>query len=541
MSKTKILTNLKRHIILPLALIMLSGGLYAQTEIPSEDYWSLDAGVGMTDILIKGLSYQLLVDPKISISSPLMVGTRMEINYSTDKIFSLDNQIYLRWNFLRLGYPEKPVNIFIQSGVGLLVAYRGGENGLFNDATKSRGSFLVDAAAGVTLPLSSDWHIEPSIRIGYPHIAGISVTIGRKIPFRAEQNKYSCEKYSSAAEPVISEPNTEQSNVNIESDKKKNEPILNDVVNAESVTLGSDTEQSNVNIDSNNRKLNGLIFSDIAYAESVMFGADIEQYNVNVDSDTRKRNESVLNEIVKMLKKNPNYRVRIEGHANPFVSNPSKANGLIAFSKRRADTIAEQLRARGVDEKQMLVIAFGGTRPISGNKNRTEMNRRVELIVFKDTVVDYAMISSSAEQYNANIENVSLKQKEPVNDIANVETIMFGADAGQYNVNIDSDTMKHNEKVINEIAKTLKNNPDYRVRIEGYANPVINNPSKAGGLVYFSKMRADTVAEQLRVKGVDEKQMMIVAFGGARPVTEDKSCCNKNRRVELIVFQDSVK
>jgi outer membrane protein OmpA-like peptidoglycan-associated protein len=108
-------------------------------------------------------------------------------------------------------------------------------------------------------------------------------------------------------------------------------------------------------------------------------------------------------------------------------------------------------------------------------------------------------------------------------------------------VNIDNDTRKHNEQVINEIANTLKNHPDYRVRIEGYANPIISNPGKAGGLVSFSKMRADTVAEQLRVKGVDEKQMMIVAFGGAKPVTEDKSCCNKNRRVELIVFHDSVK
>jgi outer membrane protein OmpA-like peptidoglycan-associated protein len=409
MSKTKILTNLKRHIILPLALIMLSGGLYAQTGIQGEDYWSLDAGVGMTDILVKGLSYQLIADPKISISSPLMVGNRLSINYSTDKIFSLDNQIYLRWNFLRFGYPEKPVNIFIQSGVGLLVSYKGGEDGLFNDVTKNRGSFLVDAAAGVTLPLSSKWHIEPAIRIGYPHIAGVSITIGCKIPFRTEKDKYpseeislekcSCEEYPSTAESVISESNTEQSNVNIESGKQEqNEPILNDAANTESVVLGSDTEQSNVNIDNDTRKLNGLIFSDIAYVESVMFGADIEQYNVNIDSNTRKHNESVLNEITKMLKKNPNYRVRIEGHANPFISNPSSANGLIAFSKRRADTVAEQLRARGVDEKQMFVIAFGGARPISSNKYNSDRNRRVELIVFKDNVVDYAMISSNTEQ-----------------------------------------------------------------------------------------------------------------------------------------------
>ncbi|MCL1958116.1 MAG: OmpA family protein [Spirochaetes bacterium] len=545
MAKTKIYTNLKRHIISLLVLIMLSVGLYAQTEIQGGDYWSFDTGVGMTDILVKGLSYQLVVDPKISISSPLMVGNRLSINYSTDEIFSLENQIYLRWNFLRLGYPEKPVNLFIQSGVGLLVSYRGGENGLFTDVTKNRGSFLVDAATGVTIPLSSTWHIEPAIRIGYPHIAGISITLGCKIPFRTEKDKYSSEKislekysyekYSSTTESVISESNAEQSNVDIDNGKQElNEPIFNDVANTESVMIGSYTEQSNVNIDSDTQKINEPIPNEIAYIDSVLFGADIEQYNVNIDNNTQEHNELVLNEIAKTLKKNPNYRVIIEGHANPFVSNPSKANGLLSFSKRRADTVVEQLKVRDVDEKQMLVIAFGGTRPISSNKNYSDKNRRVELIVFKDTVVDYAMINSNEEQYKANNKNVSLKQNEPV------ESVMFGADAGQYNVNIDSDTMKHNEHVISEIANTLKNHPDYRVRIEGYANPIINNPGKVGGLVSFSKMRADTVAEQLRVKGVDEKQMMVVAFGGAKPVTEDKSYCNKNRRVELVVFRDTV-
>jgi len=542
MAKTTIYTNLKRHIISLLALIMLSVGLYAQTEIPGEDYWSFDAGAGMTDILVKGLSYQLVIDPKISISPQLMIGSKLGINYSTDKIFSLDNQIYLRWNFYRSNKSEKAVNLFIQSGVGLLVSYRGGEYGVFNDVTKNRGSVLVDAAAGVTIPLSSAWHIEPAIRVGYPYVTGISITFGRKISIGAEKNKYlsekvspekcDCEEFPSVVESVMSESNTEQSNVN-------NESVPNDAVNAESVVLGSNIEQSNVNIEDNSRKQNELLFNEVEYVESIMFGADMAQYNVNVDNNTQKHNEFVINEIAKTLKNNPNYRVRIEGHANPFVSNSGKANGLIAFSERRAEAVVEQLRAKGVDEKQMTIIAFGGARPVSSDKYNINRNRRVELIVFKDTVIEYAMVNTKAEQFN--IVNASIKQNEPVNNAANVESVMFGADAGQYNVNIDSDTMKHNEQVINEIAKTLKNHPDYRVRIEGYANPIVNNPIKTNGLIAFSERRADSVAEQLRVKGVNEKQMMVAAFGGARPVTNDKSCCNKNRRVELIVFQDIVK
>jgi len=77
------------------------------------------------------------------------------------------------------------------------------------------------------------------------------------------------------------------------------------------------------------------------------------------------------------------------------------------------------------------------------------------------------------------------------------------------------------------------------VRIEGHANPVLNDPSETESLMSLSKMRADAVAAQLMAKGVKEEQMFIIAYGGSRPVTNDQRCWNRNRRVELIVFQDS--
>jgi len=315
MVKTKIFTILRRRIMLPLVFMMLSTGLHAQTVFPGGNYWSFDAGFGMTDILVKGLSYQFVVDPKIWISPPLMIGNRIGANYSTDKLLAFENQIYLRWNFLRPGRPEKAVNIFVQGGAGLLAAYKGGENGLFSDAAKTRGSFMLDAAVGVTIPLTSTWHIEPMVHGGYPHIAGFSITIGRKIPFKAaEKSKY---------------PST---------------------------------------------------------VECVMFGADIGQYNVDIDNGIQKLNETVLNDIAKALKKNPNYRVRIEGHANPVLNNPSENNRLMNLSKVRADTVAGQLKARGVNENQMVIIAFGGTRPATCDQSCCNKNRRVELIVFKDTI-----------------------------------------------------------------------------------------------------------------------------------------------------------
>jgi len=173
---------------------------------------------------------------------------------------------------------------------------------------------MVDAEAGITIPLSSTWHIEPAVRGGYPHIAGFSVTMGAKIPFRTERDIYT---YHSAA-------------------------------------------------------------------KCVMFGPNTGQYNAGIDRDTRKQNELVLNDVAQTLRRNPDYRVRIEGHAYPVINNPNEYNWLIAVSRTRADAVARLLRARGVMEKQIDIIAFGGTRPVTRDPDRWDRNHRVELIVFQD-------------------------------------------------------------------------------------------------------------------------------------------------------------
>jgi outer membrane protein OmpA-like peptidoglycan-associated protein len=53
----------------------------------------------------------------------------------------------------------------------------------------------------------------------------------------------------------------------------------------------------------------------------------------------------------------------------------------------------------------------------------------------------------------------------------------------------------------------------------------------------LSAMRSNTVAEQLKARGVNENQTVVIAFGGTRTVTSDHDIWNRNRRVELIVVQ----
>ncbi|MDR2922094.1 MAG: OmpA family protein [Treponema sp.] len=281
----------------------------------------MDAGYGTSDILVEGMSHQLIVDPKIWLSPGFMIGGKFGANYSTDKILAFEEQVYLRWNFLRMGRPDKPVNIFLQGGIGMLAMYRGKDTPL-GDVKDNRGSLMFDMAAGITIPLGSRWHIEPLVRGGYPHIMGVSITVGYKFPFLQKTKRGKI----AASDEVIRR-------------------IL------------------------------------IAGIDSIMFGPDTEKYNADIDQNTQNRNETMLNSIASTLKKNPNFRVRIEGHANPVTYTPDEADKLITLSKMRANTIAERLKAMGVTEEQMFVTGVGGTKIISYDFRN--MNRRVELIVIQ--------------------------------------------------------------------------------------------------------------------------------------------------------------
>lgn len=329
---------IKRNILLFMLSTVLTGGLLAQTEnsFPSADYWSLDAGIGISNTLVDGISLQLIVDPKIWLSPALMVGSKMGVNYSIEdhsswsNILTLEGQVYLRWNFLRFGRPDRIVNIFAQCGLGLFASYRG-DNNPFDNVKLTRGSLLADAAIGVTIPLSDRWHIEPSVRGGYPHMFGVTLTAGYKFPL-PQKNLLRTE----FIEIIRTIPPSE---------------IVRSVM--------------------------------ITSVEFILFGPDIGSFNVGIDRDAQQLNELVLDQTAALLRENSNLRVRIEGHVNPYTNQHYEVDEIMALSAMRSNTVAEQLKARGVDDEQMVVISYGGARVATSEYDIRNRNRRVELIIIQ--------------------------------------------------------------------------------------------------------------------------------------------------------------
>jgi len=328
--------------------LFVSGSLFAQSDydFPNGNYWSFDAGVGMSGVMVHGASIQLIADPKLWLSPWLMVGSRAGVNISTDQIVTFEGQVYLRWNFLHFGRPENRVNVFVQGGLGLLAAYRGWNNP-FDDVHRTRGSIMFDAAAGVTIPLTQRWHIEASVRGGYPHIAGFSVTAGYKFPL--PRTTY------------FTETVTIQEQVQVQTE------IQTETEVDESVSIVPITEIAR-----------RMVIMGVEY---VIFGPDSGSFNVGVDADARQLNTLVMDFTAQTLRDHPSYFVRLEGHANPFISDVADVDEMMALSSLRANAIADQLRARGVSEEQLVVVALGGTRAATSEWEARNRNRRVELII----------------------------------------------------------------------------------------------------------------------------------------------------------------
>jgi len=339
-------------------LLIISGSLFAQsasrvrvnspldTDFPNGNYWSLDGGIGISNILISGTSFHFVIDPKLWLSPPLMVGAKATINYSTDEILTFEGLVYLRYNFLRLG-KKNVTNIFAQFGLGMLAAYR---NSTYSDESgipaqrNTRGSITTDIALGVTIPVAKRWHIEPQARLGiipypfenfktFPHIWGASITAGYR--FQMPQKTISTSR-TEYVEVIRAMP-------------------PNEIIKVIKITA----------------------------IEFILFGPDIGRYNIGIDRDAQQLNELVLNYTAETLTKNPDFRVRLEGHANPYTVNISEAEDLMTLSNMRANTVANLLRERGVSDEQIVIVGFGGTRTATSEWDIRNRNRRVELMIIQ--------------------------------------------------------------------------------------------------------------------------------------------------------------
>jgi len=95
----------------------------------------------------------------------------------------------------------------------------------------------------------------------------------------------------------------------------------------------------------------------------------------------RPNHRAELDDVARILKRNPDVKLRLEGHTDSRGSEVYNQ----ALSERRARAVTEYLVERGVSGARMTPVGLGESKPIRPNDTEENMakNRRVELVVVR--------------------------------------------------------------------------------------------------------------------------------------------------------------
>ena len=120
-----------------------------------------------------------------------------------------------------------------------------------------------------------------------------------------------------------------------------------------------------------------------------------------------------------------------------------------------------------------------------------------------------------------------------------VPSIIFRENEADF-LGLSQETVDNNLRVLRRIAQILNKFKDYKVKVEGHANPVLRTAAEERNeLQPLSQKRAKAVLDKLVEFGVDAPRLSALGMGGTRPVVrwEDRADWWKNRRVEFILVK----
>jgi outer membrane protein OmpA-like peptidoglycan-associated protein len=258
-------------------------------------------------------------------SAGFKIGVSNDFEY---RITVFRENIFARWYFWRLG----SVEAFAELGPGALLTMRGSE---------IWAGLELAASAGARFSFGA-WYVEPYIGTGYPVWGRVGVAVGYRVPPR-----------SGSRAPVPAQSNAGD----------------------EALTA---TEKLAQETSSSGDGQGSAVSTGPTYV--IIFPPNRADFT-GLDSATADENSSVIFEIETMLSEHPEYRVLLDGYANPVEGTEVEdRNELRPLSRQRAEKVAETLVGAGVDRRRLIIAGSGGLRSDSDNKQK---NRRVELTIIK--------------------------------------------------------------------------------------------------------------------------------------------------------------
>jgi outer membrane protein OmpA-like peptidoglycan-associated protein len=351
--------------------LFYAGNIYAAES--EQFYKGISAGAGMdlNGYSRDGVSLGGLISVDYRFLPILAAGFKSGFGCDFTAITHAEAEIFTRLYFLRYTKPLNGLMIFSQLEGGAAGIWENNSSG----GKENIWTFSGALAAGLRLGLPSNFYAECYVRGGYPFIWGASIVLGHT--FTGKRSSPKAGPVKTEAEPKTEPENPVQPSKPVEPlVRKAEQPVV------DSASAPSPTPVVKYPVISDGDAV-AAAFQDIIFRDN---GADF----TDLDGAIVALNNEILDRISEFLKQNPEYKLRIEGYANPVQTTPrakavEEERFLLPISKERANTILELLAVRGVNRSRLTAVGLGGKKSVVDvtDKDNWQKNRRVEFVLLK--------------------------------------------------------------------------------------------------------------------------------------------------------------
>jgi outer membrane protein OmpA-like peptidoglycan-associated protein len=352
------LFNPKRHIFALIILFCLAGSpAFALNFWPEGGF----AGIGPEINIYSraGLAFGGALILGIDFNDDFSAGLKTAFFDNFDTIGAFETLLFFRYYLPWLHLPKSTDGPFAQIEAGSVILF---ERGYYKNL-EAFPSFSGGLSAGWRFNFGGHWYLEPSMRTGYPHIWGLNVTAG--IRFKREV----VTKEPLPITVYEQEKPVEEPEEIVEQESPITEPIYSPANVQEHLLVISDGDKLRI--------ITPFIVFRANHADFMGLSAEIINRNLNT-----------LKRIVEIANKFSDYRILVEGHANPTtgpLGRKTEEPSLKKLSENRAKMAVEELVRLGVDRNRLLYSGESGSKLVVpyNDYNNAWKNRRVDFFLIK--------------------------------------------------------------------------------------------------------------------------------------------------------------
>jgi len=364
------------------------------------DFWPNGgfAGIGpeINGYARSGFSFGGALVIGIDLNDQFSTGLKTAFFNNFDTISAFETALFFRYYLPWLHLPKSTDGPFAQLEAGSVIFFESG----YNENLEAFPAFSGGLAAGWRFNLAENWYVEPAARIGYPHVWGFSVTAGIRFKNQKttikEQEKETERQEIRQIEDKAEDKTEEETEeiINQTFNQEENEEPINEKTEEETTKevteeITEETEEIIEKIDDSIKIVQDNDGNYRLQVFSIIFRADRADFT-GLDDETTENNYTTIRRVAELLNKYRNYRIIIEGYANPTTpEGPAREQerySLIHLSELRALKVLEELGKLGVSYSRMTVSGAGFSQtivPYNDYENNWK-NRRVEFILLME-------------------------------------------------------------------------------------------------------------------------------------------------------------